>query len=105
MAAHETVLITGATGLFGRGVIARLLQLDPSVRVVALLRDSAKWDSFASSLGGNVDRVSAVYGDIRCPGLGIDADARRCLDRVATSVVHLAADTTFSQPLEHARSV
>ncbi len=101
MAAHETILITGATGLLGRSVVARVLDVDRTARVVALVRDPTR----IASLDADLARVSVMFGDVRCPGLGITADARRCLERTATSVIHLAADTTFSQPIEHARSI
>jgi nucleoside-diphosphate-sugar epimerase len=50
-------------------------------------------------------RVIAVEGDLTRDGLGVSAQDRSRLDANVTTVVHLAADTSFSQSLDHARSV
>jgi nucleoside-diphosphate-sugar epimerase len=47
----------------------------------------------------------AIAGDVTQPGLGLDASARAWLAARTTAVVHLAADTTFSRPLDAARRV
>ncbi|MDQ6829532.1 MAG: SDR family oxidoreductase [Gemmatimonadota bacterium] len=102
---RETVLVTGATGLLGAAVIARMLRDEPGVRIAALVRDSARWDALAASLGATGGRVSPIYGDVTQRGLGIDAAARATLEHTARSVVHLAADTSFSRSLPRARAV
>lgn len=85
----KTVFITGATGLIGREVVARVTS-DPRVaRVYALTRKPA-------ALG--------IHGDVQQDGLGITAEARARLAREVTTVVHLAANTSFSQSLEEARA-
>lgn len=101
----ETVLVTGGTGLLGAAVIARILRAQPPVRLVALVREPARWGAIAASLGTACGRVRAVRGDVCLPGLGLAADVRAELERQASSVVHLAADTSFSRPLAQARAV
>ncbi len=101
----ETVLVTGATGLLGAAVIARVLRDEPGVSIAALVRDSVKWDALAASLGDANGRLWPLFGDVRCQALGLDARARAALEQSASAVIHLAADTTFSQPLARARAV
>ncbi len=49
--------------------------------------------------------IVAFEGDVTREGLGLPGDARAWLAERATAVVHLAADTTFSRPLDQARFV
>ena len=100
----STILVTGATGLVGRGVVGRLLAADPRLQVLALARDSRRLQHVATSDAWGI-RVTAIAGDVTLPGLGLDADARARLAREATAVLHCAADTAFSRPLAEARAV
>jgi nucleoside-diphosphate-sugar epimerase len=93
----RSLFITGATGLLGRDVLRRLLATDPGLRVYVLVRDS-HW--FASD-----ERIIPVRGDLRADGLGIAPNERAAIRRDVSAVIHIAADTTFSAPLERARAV
>ena len=104
MATHRSILLTGATGLLGRDVLTRLLAADPALRVLALVRDADRWNASSRSIPG-IDRVTPVAGDLRADGLGLNAWARQQVRRNATVIIHLAADTKFSRPLDHARAV
>jgi thioester reductase-like protein len=99
------VLMTGATGLVGEGVLRRMLADDVSLEVFALIRDVAGWNRVARSLGALADRVVPVHGDVTLPGLGLEPLVRRRIELQATSVVHAAADTSFSRALERARAI
>jgi nucleoside-diphosphate-sugar epimerase len=90
------LFLTGATGLVGRAVLARMLRADPALRVAVLVRDPARWRK--------VDRVTPVAGDLLAPGLGLGADVRAELEREVDLVVHAAADVVFSRPLDVARA-
>jgi nucleoside-diphosphate-sugar epimerase len=100
-----SMLVTGATGLVGLGVIDRLLDTRDDIRVHALVRSSAGAAVLAARLGSRAARVSCVTGDVTRPGLGLDRSARRHLRDEVSVVIHAAADTTFSLPLEDARRV
>lgn len=101
----QTILITGATGLIGRSVLARMIA-DGQVRhAFVLVRDAARWNATAASLPEGSRIVTPVTGDITLPGLGLDAATRDRIGRTVTAVIHLAADTSFSQTLEHARAI
>ena len=97
------ILVTGATGLVGRRVVASLLRRT-SAPIVVLVRDPARWQTVASSLGPAAARVTPLRGDITRPGLGLDARAVRGLGSPAV-VIHSAADIVFSRPLAEARRV
>lgn len=104
MPASRSILITGATGLLGRGVLQRLLASDAGLRAIVLVRDAARWVRDSSASGVD-DRVTVVEGDLCSASLGLTSDARRMIGSQVNAIVHLAADTTFSNPLGKARAV
>ena len=106
-----SVLVTGATGSLGPWVVARLLrrgavvvlirprEAAPASRFEALRRDVAGVDPEAP-----VERLTFVAGDLAVPEAGLSADDRSALADGVTHLLHLAADTRFSLPLEDARA-
>ena len=101
----DTVLITGASGLIGRAVLRDFLAKDCMRHAYVLVRDLRRWRAAAASLPDQGRATTAVLGDITLPGLGLDAPTRAQLAREVTAVIHLAADTSFSQTLDHARAI
>ncbi|HEY2378214.1 MAG TPA: SDR family oxidoreductase [Gemmatimonadaceae bacterium] len=97
MRPERSILITGATGLLGREVLGRLLASDPRLRAYALARDPRGLASDA--------RVVPVVGDLRADGLALSPNDRDAIRRDVSAIIHIAADTTFSAPLDRARSV
>ena len=108
------MLLTGATGMVGAEVLARLLERE-DVTVLTVLRAGddeqarARLDTLlADVLGLEPDvrrRTVALAGDVARPGLGLSAPAR---DRVLTTVdgiVHAAASVAFDMPLPQARAI
>lgn len=91
------IFLTGATGLLGRDVLRRLLATNPDLRVYVLVRD-AHW--FASD-----ERIIPVRGDLCAENLGITPDERAAIRGEVSAIIHLAAETTFSTPLDRARAV
>ena len=106
-AAHAdgVVLVTGATGLLGSDLVRRWTTSGVSHRIAVLVRDVARWDAIAHRLALPQDAVVALEGDVTRDGLGLGRVARTWLASRATAIVHLAADTTFSRPLDKARLV
>jgi nucleoside-diphosphate-sugar epimerase len=98
------ILVTGASGLVGRRVVASLLRLT-SAPIVVLVRDPARWQTVAPSLGSAASRVTPVRGDITQPGLGLDAHSVRRWIGSPSLVIHSAADIVFSRSLAEARRV
>ncbi|HEY7236684.1 MAG TPA: SDR family oxidoreductase [Gemmatimonadaceae bacterium] len=103
MSAERWILVTGATGLLGREVLARLLAADARLHAFVLVRDASRWPEAARELGAC--RAVPLTGDLCTVDLGLTPDVRAALRQRVTAIVHLAADTTFSAPLEHARAV
>lgn len=104
MSATRWILVTGATGLLGRGVLRRLLAADDRLQAMVLVRDAARWMRDAGSFSDH-DRVTVIVGDLRAAGAGLTSNVRRLVCRQVSAIVHLAADTTFSNPLTEARAV
>jgi CDP-glucose 4,6-dehydratase len=83
--ADRPVLVTGATGLVGGWLVARLLDLGADV--VCLVRDSVPQSEFERS--GASARVKVVRGDVRRQALLERALGEHEID----TVIHLAAQT------------
>jgi thioester reductase-like protein len=106
---NADVLLTGATGLVGGAVLARLLERDPTVTVHCLIRandaptlEQRRLDVLRRTGSEHHGaRVYAVAGDVCAPGLGL-ADPARLAARIHT-IVHTAASTRFNLPLDEAR--
>lgn len=99
------VFVTGATGLIGADVVRRWTANGAPRRIAVLVRDRARWETIARRSGLRHEAVVALEGDVAVEGLGLTPHTRRWLASNATAVVHLAADTTFSRPLQQARRV
>jgi thioester reductase-like protein len=102
---YDSVLLTGATGLVGRHTLPRLLAADRELRVFVLTRDLPAWRARAATRSIPAGRVTPLEGDITEPGLGFGRAVRRALQNRVHTIVHAAADTVFSRPLDEARSV
>lgn len=101
-----SILLTGATGFLGRGVLDRLLGANPSLRAFVLVRNPARWPSVAARLRhATTERVTPVPGDLWAAGLGLTARDRARVTSETTAIIHLAADTVFSRPLTQARRI
>ena len=106
MLADARVLLTGATGRLGR-CLAQELARD-GCELVLLVRASspeAALDRVRMALGGSVDlrRVTALCGDMTQAELGLRMRERRRLRASIDLVLHAAATTSFTSPLEEAR--
>ncbi|MGK5642252.1 SDR family oxidoreductase [Streptomyces sp. URMC 126] len=86
---RHTVLITGAAGVVGTALLARLRQHHD---IIVLTHRTP------------VDAPS-LAGDITRPRLGLDADTYRTLARRVDTVVHSAAATGFRSDARHTTSV
>ncbi|MGW0247797.1 SDR family oxidoreductase [Nocardia goodfellowii] len=91
MSQRDTVLVTGASGLVGAEVVARLAAAGRPVAAL-LHKDS----SIVRNDGTVLEPGSSVSGDIRLPGFGMpDRDAADLAERVGI-IVHSAATTAFN---------
>lgn len=98
-----TVLVTGAGGLVGAEVTARLTAAGHTV--LALLHSRTRLvRNNGRELTPGPGTLTPVTGDITRPGLGLTDDGRH-LARTADRIVHCAAVTDFGLPEERYDSV
>lgn len=107
MLSDARVLLTGATGRLGRCIAAELV--DAGCELVLVVRASspeAARERVAQALSPDVvaGRLSVVCGDVTERWLGLRARDRRRVLASVDVIVHAAATTSFSLPLEDARS-
>jgi thioester reductase-like protein len=100
---RDTILVTGATGLIGGGVLQRMLTANPKLTAYVLVRDELRWKRDLHRWGALASRISAVSGDVRSPGMGMDSGVRSRIVNEVNAIVHAAANTRFSQTLEESR--
>jgi long-chain acyl-CoA synthetase len=107
------IVLTGATGVVGMEVLARLLEGgDDDVIVLLRAGDQASADArLADTLARLWDtppvqpRVRAVRADITATRLGLAPADRRAITASADRVIHCAAAVGFDQPLPDALAV
>lgn len=96
-----SLLITGATGSFGKALLRRILDHADLARVVAYSRDELKQYEARQQFGGD-PRIQWIIGDIR------DRDRLRTAMRGVDYVVHAAAlkqvDAGEANPVEFIRT-
>ncbi|MGK2939097.1 MAG: SDR family oxidoreductase [Solirubrobacteraceae bacterium] len=87
-----TTLLTGFPGFIGTRLVARVLDDDPELRVVALVepRMADRAREVAAGLPAG-DRIEILEGDITDPKLGLSADRYDALAGEVRDVFHLAA--------------
>jgi nucleoside-diphosphate-sugar epimerase len=96
----SVVLLTGATGVIGRHLVACFGE---TTDIVGLTRDPDA--PAARSLVQSGHRVRLVRGDVTRDGLDLDASELATLRASVTDVIHCAANTTFTTPLDEARAI
>jgi len=110
---RETTLLTGGTGMVGRGLAALLLQRTSSDVLLLIHRNGQhldKSDLVRRILGLPADeeyvsRLTILHGDITQTNLGLTTAEQEDLSRRLTHVLHAAASTRFDLPLEQARRI
>ncbi|KAJ5361341.1 polyketide synthetase [Penicillium brevicompactum] len=99
----QVVLLTGATGFFGRHLLQSLIT-NPNINTIHCLavRDLSKLASFTHS-----KKVVLHAGDLALPNLGLCSATFAALSSSADSIIHNGADVTFLNTYEslHAANV
>lgn len=113
----HAVFLTGATGNVGAPLLNRLLRRPDVAQVVTLVRAESEVSGLArvrtavlSATGDPIppqfdSRVRVVCGDVTASGLGLNSRDSDELARSITHIMHAAASTQFTLPLESARQV
>lgn len=114
---NDIVFLTGATGLVGRNLVARILQADDDSSLILLIRGKndceviRRCDELLRSISSTVNinqvkrRVRAVRGDITLNRLGLSRTVYCELASKVTHIIHSAASVKFQLPLDKAREV
>jgi len=101
-----TILLTGATGFLGSHLVTELVR--QNCRVICLARAQKGTPALErirallagicppAETGDIMAQVTVAEGDVAQPGLGLDAQAYRKLQRSVDCVFHCAAMTTFA---------
>jgi thioester reductase-like protein len=108
----STIVLTGATGMVGRELLARLARDPAFERVLCLIRPSERESAQArlDAVLAKVDeapqpgRLVAIAGDVVQGELGLSAADRATL-READRVLHCAASVSFDLPLDESRLI
>lgn len=95
-ATNSVLLLTGASGLVGSGLLNLLSSKSRSF--ILLSREPEKLQSF-----GRTSSCKVLKGDITRPHLGLDDHTYAEQTRSITEIIHCAADTRFGISLECAR--
>lgn len=107
MLAGARVLLTGATGRLGRCLAEELVATGCDlVLVVRAASPTAAGERVSQALSPSVStrQLSVVCGDVTQPWLGLGVRDRRRLRASVDVILHAAATTSFSLPLEEARA-
>jgi thioester reductase-like protein len=97
--------LTGFPGFIGRRLVARLLEDDQDLRVVALVEPRMADAARAAAADIGADRVEILEGDIAERRLGLGDDDWDRLTGEMTTAFHLAAIYNLAVPLELAQRV
>ena len=88
-----SIFVTGATGMIGRRVVARLLR--QHAPVVCLVRTPQAAARLRESLGEQAARLCCVTGDLALPRLGLGEPAFDDLAAQTASVFHIGAQVNL----------
>ncbi len=108
MSGPSRVLLTGATGAFGRCIARELLER--GCDLILLVRGSSEIEATSRVLAA-LDardasrRVTVLHGDVSVPDLGLEPASVDLLRNTLDGIVHAAATTAFGAPLPVARRV
>src|SRR3989344_2158310 len=103
----KTIILTGGTGVFGKYLIEDLLKGKP--RIILLVRaDSQKQanDRVKKLFKSNSlppDKVTVLNCNLTQKNLGLNSENFKILKQTTTHILHAAASTKFTLPLDEAR--
>ena len=98
------IFVTGGSGLIGRRVLALLAESRAPKAESRAPRAESRVYALSRQRQQSGD-VLWIDGDLMCDGLALSREHRQVLARDVTTVVHIAANTMFSQTIEQARAI
>jgi|HubBroStandDraft_1064217.scaffolds.fasta_scaffold01064_11 nucleoside-diphosphate-sugar epimerase len=94
---RQTVLISGGTGMVGQDLLPKICSQPIVERVFVLTRRKDVLPSHR--------KIEVVRGDVTRPDLGLQCDLKQSVAQATTTIIHGAAETSFSADLSAARAV
>jgi nucleoside-diphosphate-sugar epimerase len=94
---RDTVFITGAAGMMGQHLLRAICACEQVTSILVLTHSSRP--------PVNHPKIEAVKGDITLSGLGLEPGTAQRMARNITTIIHGAAETSFSATLPVARTV
>ncbi|XP_050598487.1 putative fatty acyl-CoA reductase CG5065 isoform X1 [Bombus affinis] len=119
--AGSGILLTGATGFVGKGLLEKLLRMCPRITAIFILLrpktdetieqrfkkliDDPIFDDIKAKHPSALSRVYPMKGDVSLPDLGLSREDRNLLLEKVNIVFHAAATVRFNEPLHVAVNV
>ncbi|XP_043603762.1 putative fatty acyl-CoA reductase CG5065 [Bombus pyrosoma] len=119
--AGSGILVTGATGFVGVGLLEKLMRVCPRVAAIFILIrpksnetieqrfekiiDDPIYDNIKAKHPSVLSKVYPVKGDVSLPHLGLSREDRNLLLEKVNIVFHVAATVRFNEPLHVAVNV
>ncbi|XP_068986773.1 putative fatty acyl-CoA reductase CG5065 isoform X3 [Bombus flavifrons] len=119
--AGNGILVTGATGFVGIGLLEKLMRVCPRITAIFILIrpktnealdqrfkkliDDPIYDGVKATNPSVLSRVYPVKGDVSLPDLGLSREDRNLLLEKVNIVFHAAATVRFNEPLHVAINV
>ncbi|XP_050493518.1 fatty acyl-CoA reductase 1-like isoform X9 [Bombus huntii] len=115
------ILVTGATGFVGKGLLEKLIRMCPRIAAIFILirpktnetieqrfkklTDDPIYDNIKAKHPSVLSKVYPVKGDVSLPDLGLSREDRNLLLEKVNIVFHSAATVRFNEPLHVAVNV
>ncbi|XP_068986780.1 putative fatty acyl-CoA reductase CG5065 [Bombus flavifrons] len=119
--AGSGILVTGATGFVGKGLLEKLIRICPRIAAIFILIrpktnetieqrfkkliDDPIYDDIKAKYPSALSRVYPMKGDASLPDLGLSREDRNLLFEKVNIVFHSAATVRFNEPLHVAINV
>ncbi|XP_076482222.1 putative fatty acyl-CoA reductase CG5065 [Bombus vancouverensis nearcticus] len=119
--AGSGILLTGATGFVGKGLLEKLIRICPRIAAIFILIrpkttetieqrfkkliDDPIYDDIKAKHPSALNKVYPVNGDVSLPDLGLSREDRNMLSEKVNIVFHAAATVRFNEPLHVAVNV
>ncbi|XP_068986763.1 putative fatty acyl-CoA reductase CG5065 isoform X1 [Bombus flavifrons] len=119
--AGSGILLTGATGFVGKGLLEKLIRMCPRIAAIFILLrpktdetieqrfkkliDDPIYDDIKAKHPSVLSKVYPLQGDVSLPDLGLSREDRNLLLEKVNIVFHAAATVIFNEPLHVAVNV
>jgi thioester reductase-like protein len=99
----QNILLTGATGAFGKYLLSQLVREGNQVTVIVRAKDNKAARDRLEGLIDSDPSINVLAGDLAKSNFGINSDGYAELQKTTTAILHAAASTRFNLTLKEAR--